>query len=308
MTRKTLILVLSAVILCLLASFAVGEELWDRDAKEHWHVNEAGERTDVGEHKLVEDECEVCKSAFWMYEDGMCDVSNYNEWGDMTRYSYYAADGSVLDDYKYIFQYDENGNRLSMTIYYFDTLIEVSEYGVNSNGETITKTILGYSADGSESAYLCDDYGNIVSCKITSADGRMIFEETYEYTYGENGFPVHTLQTSRFEDGTYVVVETDDMGNRLHETQYNADGTVVYNFTYEYQYDENDRLISEITLEDGKPVFENRYTYTDDEDFWGYQSTVIDYLEDGGKVVHELDEFGDTISVTTYDAQGNVVS
>ena len=153
---------------------------------------------------------------------------------------------------------------------------------------------------------------DISSFELTEAEnenGNLVFEETFEYTYGDDGFPLRTIQSTRFDDGSTFRMESDEMGNRVFETQIDADGAVVYAFDYSYEYDENGRMLREIISEDGRITYETLYAYSDDpDDFWGYQCMTIDYFENGSKTVCELDEFGDIISETSYNADGNIIS
>lgn len=301
-----LLLLLAALFL---SAFALSENAWERDPNMHWHEDENGVRTDEGAHALNDIMCEICQSCILVYDDGMCDVSNYNEYDELTRYSYYDADGGIIDDYVYVYEYDENGVKRSAATYYFDALVEVSEYGLDPFGFSVQKSVRGFNDDGTESAYLCDEYGNIVSAKVTNAEGEVIFDEAYTYTYDKEGMPVYTIQKSVFEDGSVFYLETDAMGNRVIEAQYNPDGSLVYEYKFLYEYDEHGRMTKEITTEDGAPIFESRYAYSSDPyDLWGYQCMTIDYFEDGSKIVSELDEFGDIIKETTYDADGSIAS
>lgn len=309
MKKRVSLCILLLSLFLLISSFALSETAWERNPMEHWHVDENGERVDVGTHVLNDIVCNVCQSNILLYDDGMCDVSNYNEYDELTHYSYFDADGALIDDYVYIHAYDENGNKLTSSTYYFETLVEVSEYAQDPFGFTVQKSVRGFNEDGSESAYLCDEYGNIVSTVITDAEGNVLFSETYEYTYDEESMPAYTIQRSTFDDGTVFYRETDEMGYCVIEAQYNPDGSVIYEYKFIYEYDELGRIIKEVTTENNAPIFESHYAYSDDPyDLWGYQCMTIDYLEDGTKIVSELDEYGVIIKETTYDANGNIVS
>ena len=197
--------------------------------------------------------------------------------------------------------------KLHSFTYYFNVLIEETEYAIDPFGFSVVKKMIGYNDDGSESSIECDEYGNTVLSRMTDADGKIVFEENFEYTYGEDGFPTHTIQTSRFDDGSIFRMEADAMGNRLFETQTDPDGSIVYAYEYAYEYDERGRMIRELISEDGRPSFESFYAYEDDG-FWGYQYRTVDYFTDGSKTVCDLDEFGEIITETMYDAEGNVIS
>lgn len=309
MNKKLSFILFLTLALSLLISSALSETVWERDPKEHWIVDANGGRTQVGAHQMNDVVCEICQSDIWLYDDGTCDITNYNEYEDVTRNSYYDADGALLDDYVYVYNYDGNGKKLFSFTYYFGILIEESEYALDPTGESVMKKSVGYNDDGSESIIECDIYGNTILSRMTDAQGQVIFEETYEYTYADDGFPIHTIQSSRFEDGTSFYVESDEMGNRISETQIDPDGTVVYAYDYTYDYDDNGRMLRELVSQYGQPVFETYYAYTEDPyDFFGYQCMTIDYFEDGSKVVCELDEFGEILRETAYDAEGNIES
>ncbi|MBQ1256751.1 MAG: hypothetical protein IIW08_00905 [Clostridia bacterium] len=307
MKKSRTFFIFLALIIFLLIPHALSEVQWERDMYEHWHLDETGRRIDVGAHRLDDIVCEICLSNVWMFEDGTCDITNYNEYEDIVRNSYYEADGMMLDDYVYIYSYDEDGNKLSSLTYYFGILIEEAEYGLDPFGDSVLKKTIGYNDDGSESVILCDEYGNTLSSTVTAEDGRVLFEESYEYTYGDDGFPIHTVQKSLFDDGSCFIFELDEMGNQLFETQIESDGTVVYAYTHTYEYDERGRMLSERVAENERPVFETFYTYESD-DFWGYQSMTIDYFEDGSKTVCEMDEYGEIIKETHYNADGEIIS
>ncbi len=307
MKKRCVFFVFLALTLSLLASRALCESLWERDPYEHWHLDEAGNRIDIGGHQMNDIICEICFSEIWAYDDGTCDISNYNEYEDFIRYSHFEADGMLTDDYVYLYNYDDNGSMLNSFTYYFGLLIEEAEYAIDPFGESVLKQMIGYNDDGSESIMLCDEYGNTIVSRMMSADGQVVFEETYEYTYGDDGFPIHTLQKTVFDDGSYFIFELDEMGNHLFETQIDGDGTVIYAYTHTYDYDENGRILAEHVYENDRPVYENFYAYEGD-DFWGYQSMTIDYFENGSKTVCELDENGEIIKETNYNSDGEVIS
>lgn len=309
MKKRTWLLFLISAVIILLLNVSLAEEAWDRDEGEHWKINESGEKTSAGAHKVTDFVCEICQSNIWPYEDGTVDITNFNELGDMTRYSYYDETGALADDYVYAYTYDENGMKKTSMTYYFGILVEECTHGADPFGESITLTCISYSDDGSESSYLSDEYGNIVSSVFKDAAGNILYEETYAYTYDADGFPTYTIKRASHDDGTKFLTETDALGNPVVDIQYAPDGSIVYEYHYAYEFDEGGRMVREVMSEDGKPIFESRYAYTDDlYDFWGYQCMTIDYLEGGGKTVCELDEFGDILSETTYDKDGNIIS
>lgn len=307
MKKRAVFFALLMFAFMMLISCALSEPLWERDMREHWLVDENGARTEVGAHQLNDIFCEICASEIWMYEDGTCDITNYNEYEDIVRNSYYEADGMMTDDYVYVYSYDENGRKLHSFTYYFGILIEEAEYALDMYGDSILKKMTGYNDDGSESITLCDEHGNTVLSRMTTADGHVVFEETFEYTYGEDGFPIRTIQKTNFDDGSYFIFELDEMGNHLFETQVDSDGTVVYAYTHSYDYDDNGRMLAEHVYENSRPVFETFYRY-EEGDFWGYQYMTIDYFEDGSKLVCELDEFSEIIHETTYNPEGEIIS
>ncbi|MBR3927620.1 MAG: hypothetical protein IKJ65_01305 [Clostridia bacterium] len=307
MKKSVLFSLLLALALSLFAFCAFSETAWERNVHEHWILNENEERTEVGAHQMNDAVCEICQSNIWMFDDGTCDVSNYNEYEDLTRYSYYDQDGAILDDYVYVYTYNDSGVKTHSMTYYFGVLIEETEYSVDPFGYSIKKRALGYNDDGSTSVTECDEYGNVLVSRITAADGRVVLDAKYEYTYGEDGFPTYAIQDTVFEDGSLYHLETDGMGNIAYETQTDSDGTVVYAHAYTYEYDEQGRVIVDRIWEDGQIIFESFYAYEGDN-FWGYQCMTIDYFENGSKTVCEINENGEIVKETNYNSDGEVIS
>lgn len=309
MSKKMISAVIILLSVILLSSPALSEGEWDRDAHEHWQTNEAGDRINAGTHRAEDGFCEICQSEIWLFEDGSCDINNYSSEGDLIRYSYYEADGTLESDYVYVFQYDENGNKAFSFTYLFGIMIEETEYRLDPVGESIVSKVTSYSDDGTVSVNIADQFGNIVSGTITDENGNVLFEQNFTYTYDSDGFPTYMVENSRFDDGTSFRMESDALGNRIFEAQYAPDGSVIYEYHFAYEYDEHGRMIHDTVLENGAPVFESFYAYSSDPyDFWGYQCRTIDHMEDGSTIVCDLNEMGEIIKETSYDANGNIIS
>ena len=308
MKKKLLFLTILAVVAALSSVTALCCDLeWKRTPNEHWLVDEWGDKYSIGAHEMADIFCTVCQSEIWQYDDGSCDINNYDEHDELIHYSCFDEAGVLTDDYFYLYGYDENGLKANSFTYYFDTLIEEAVYGIDPFGESIILHCRTYNDDGSICTSVMDEYGNTVSSVTTDAAGVVLFEETYAYTYDSDGFPVYTIQNILFDDGTKFHLETNDRGNNIVEIQYDPDGSKLYEYHYAYEYDANGRLLHETVSEGDRSICENFYAYSDDIfDLWGYQYMSVDYQEDGGKIVYEMDEYGEVIRETAYDADGNI--
>ena len=138
-------------------------ERWERDAKEHWHLCGCGEKMDIGEHTLDDMFfCAVCGSEVQDYGDTV-DVYTYNEQGDPLQTTSYDADGAVLSDQSWEYEYDENGGKKTERSYNNGVLAEVTEYVPGADGESRTVKYTSYNEDGS---YFVNEYDEMELYRI----------------------------------------------------------------------------------------------------------------------------------------------
>ena len=149
MGKKFVSMVL-VVLLLVSSAFAEGaahthtpSAEWDRDLQQHWHACECGEKLDAEAHVIGEGQvqCEICGSEVWLYggEAGPGDICDYDEHGNIIRNTFYDENGEMVDDYRYLLQYDADGNRIHEEVYWNGQLVEAVEYALSKNGEILMK-------------------------------------------------------------------------------------------------------------------------------------------------------------------------
>ena len=173
------------------------------------------------------------------YADGGY-VEETDENGNTTLVKYYDTDGNLTS--KELSEYDSAGNEISLTVYTADDQVKsITEY--DSQGRT---TKYSRYDEGNLSYWVTTEYGedgHQSSQNEYNADGQMERQTTYEwvgdnikkqvdtYYYGENG----TVSG-------YRVLECDDNGNHVSDTQYDSDWNVT-SYTTDYQYDADGNLL-----------------------------------------------------------------
>ena len=270
---------------------------WQRDAKEHWRVLESGEKTDVGAHEVPEDEiaCSVCGSEIWIFEDGCADVSNYNEYYELVWATSYEADGSIAYENVFAYEYDEAGNKLWEKQFDGTVLVAHTVYALNENGENHPVWSEVYYDDDTWSRNEYDANGNCIKAYSFAADGAIDSETTMEYALDEDGWYYQTKEVTLMEGATFIT-QYNRYGDSISFYLEEADGTVVFNSTREYEYVDGEKAVVRY-YDNGVLTSESFY-----EDGYGPVKEII-YLEDGTTEVYLYDEDGNT-----YDENGNLLT
>lgn len=143
--------------------------------------------------------------------------------------------------------------------------------------------------------YTYDDNNNIKTSK-TSTEGKVL--EEAEWAFDENFGSYIEKNTVYREDGTKLYVEYNKYSETRKQIEYNADGSVVYEKSFEYEYDENDECVIKKSYENGKLVEETKRILFSEDDWGGkvYHYETTTYNEDGTKTVQVVDESGNKIS------------
>lgn len=284
---------------------------WDRDAKQHWQVCEDGEKMNVGEHTLDEESiCTVCGSMVEDYGDGQFIVNNHDEHGDTIRYTYYDADGSVVEEEFTEYGLDAEGNcyeKKTTQYNYSDEVVYISEY--NEYGDQTSRTVTDLEGNVEQVDRFEREYND---------EGEAIWEKTYTndvLVWEITGYKVYEGEdyTMRYpeavityyEDGTKMVITYGDNGEVAKETTYNADGEVESEQTYTYETDAEGNWTSIKVYEGERLVKDTEYAV--DADGYNYISKETEYREDGSKTVYEYDANGELVSESQYDAEGNLI-
>ena len=305
---------------------------WVSDLENHWHeCDECGEIFDTAAHTLENDVCTVCGSEIVTFEDGTKMLTAYNEYGDCTRFVFYANDGSVESEDRYEHEYDADGNKVRETTYINGVLTSEYQYAQSAGGELYMTGDSYYYEDGTQSVNVYDEAGNILRSVFYASDGSVESEYQYEYSVdgswmGEKEYYGDTLTVEReysvdadgwqkllkdityHEDGSWVGVEYDLYENEVIEIYSDAEGNVELDRRYEHTYDADGNKTLTKTYENGILTEETEYFVGSDEDgSWSMSGKTTIYHEDGSKTVSDRDLEGTWSSEIIYDANGNVM-
>lgn len=270
---------------------AFAEELpvfeWERDAKEHWHVLESGERADVEAHAMEDILCTVCRSEIWTFDDGSADISNYNEYEDLIRSTYYDENGMVSYDCAFDYGYDENGVKLWEKQFANGRFVGETVYAVNAEGENHPVWTNAYYDDGTSARNEYDEHGNVVKAFTYDVDGTVNYESTSEYALNADGW-YYEVRTTANMSGTIFINEYNEYGDWTYLYIVEPDGTVVSDTVFEYVYEDGMKVFSR-QYSEGALSLESYYNE------WGELVKEIEYLEDGTSIVHEFGEEGNLV-------------
>ena len=290
-----------SVALCACAHSHTGD--WDANGTDHWKLCECGEKFEIGEHTIDEDNrCTGCGAEVLQW-DGGADVSRFNEQGDVITYTAFDAAGNVTLDVRNEYTHDESGNVRSLMRYENGVLTEESVFT-----DGMPDTYITHFEDGTYQVGLFDENGNVVSLISYDAEDQMtggIYSE-YALDAYENWYEVRS--TTVDADGYKYVGEYNEQGDQIAWITYDPDGNMVHNERYEITYTEEGNQDTVKTYSHDVLVEEKIYTMVTFEDGWmNYPSTIIEYHEDGTRTVTEYDENDEVVSEITYDADGNVI-
>lgn len=158
--------------------------------------------------------------------------------------------------------------------------------------------------DGSADIFNYNEQGEWLRMTYLDADGSLIDETTFEYTYddagnkssqkqyyngvlvevmtfkvNEAGETVPDLQTGYYDDGTWATNEYDELGNVVRACTYDTDGNVTSEELTEFEF-------------------------SSDGSSYEAKTTII--WEDGSKHVSEYNQYGEKVLWAGYDADGNL--
>ncbi len=237
--------------------------------------------------------------------DGEYFMEETDEKGNLVKNSYYSAEG-VLELYN-TYEYDEN-----------DNLIKETNYDAEGN-------LLSYT----ETAY--NDRGMKTEKSYFDSDGSCVYYETYKYDENNNCTEEYYYQGTVLD--YYVISEYNDRNLPVHITCFLADDSI--SSEYEYQYDNEGNLVSEIrsdgagakdfvhyerngiylqeTCENavGEIIYKRDYENGVIVREYFYENGVMTYFEetdDDITVRTYVDESGKLLYSKTYDAGGNTIA
>jgi len=198
---------------------------------------------------------------FQSFDDESVRVNEYeyDDQGNEIRYTHYNYDGTP--ESKTENEYDDHGNK-TRTVEYDEneTVTSVTESEYDDCGNTI-KTV-EYDGNGTitsvtESKY--DDHGNTIKTVKYDEDGVITYKTESEYDDQDN--EIKSVEYDKDGIVTNFHLEYDSQGRPWKEITYNADGNIIRLMEYAYdekgyqthshflRYDENGKIISEITYD-----------------------------------------------------------
>lgn len=283
---------------------------WQWDVKEHYRMCDCGETIDRGEHQLSESVCSVCAVELVDYGDGYVDAIGYNQYGDLTRWVSYNSNGDVLYDNVYEFEYDADGNKLKEKSYVDGKFQSETEYALDKDGNSYPVRTVSYQENGEYYENLYDQEGNLISVMSYDADDNLVFQYFSEYALDSDGNSYEVKYTEIDADGAKLIVEYNEYGDPVSRLMYNADGSLESEDAWFYEYDAEGDPLWEMQYRDGMLIYEiTGYATYESEDYsMRYPETVIEYHEDGCKLVTQYGDNGEVASETHYYADGSVDS
>jgi len=272
---------------------------WLADTTGHWKACDGcDEKLQSGEHTLNdESKCTVCGSEITDWGDSIS-VSTYDEQENIIRMAEYDADGKLLTETVYEYEYDSDGNLKKSKETIDGRLSSETEYTV-SDGESIEAKYTQYNEDGSYFINEYDSNGNVIKMIDYDAEGNVTLQTDCEYAQNGDGEWYEVSRTEVYADGTKIEAEYNEQGDNTARTVYDADGNETSNETWEYTYDDNGFKATEKAYENGKLKEEKIYkTIVKDDEMSNYAETVINYNEDGSKTVCVYNENDELVSET----------
>jgi len=258
---------------------------WQFDQYYHWRLcNEHGEPTDVSAHKIKDGYCSTCDVHFSDL-DGWTLLHKFNAYDHLTLGLSYDENGALMYKDAYEYTYHENGIMAS-SIYHENDILR-QEMRWNQYGhQTLWNE---YNADGTmkesiRSDFTYDDLNRVTSQKdfLNDAPSRELY---YEYIGTKHCISLHVNYS---EDGTKTAVYTS------HDTSANPTESMTYVndvLTTKYEY----------------AVFTNPAP-------GGMETEIVsairkyEYNPDGSYTLTDYTMPPDGHSVSTYDADGNLLS
>lgn len=272
---------------------------WERNITHHWQLDEQGNVIHKEIHALDDFQyCDICGSEVWDWGEGRGDVSNFDAFGNLLRYTSFDPEGGAAYDAAHVITYDENGMMIKDLEYLNGVKYGEYTYAAGAEGFPIPVTMFYFYEDGSGAKCWFDAQGNEVRMESYDEQGMLISETIREYAQDEEGWTFEAKTTIRFVEGEEFYTEYNRYGDETRKIYTEADGTVWLDHTYEYEYQDGTKVLCKV-YEDGTLVRESFY----DEN--GFNVKDIEYQEDGSftEVFYDeeddggfLDFFGDWLN------------
>lgn len=216
----------------------------------------------------------------WIYydSDGGKYIDIYDDFGRTVLEKEIDPDGNTVSQIEKEYTVDEIGRVILNKEFEDGVLSEETAYEYEGlSDDWITRTETEYDSDGGKTVTQYNENYDTLSQIEYDAAGTVVYSETYEYEYDENG-------------------------NLVNEKAY-ADGVLVEERKHTYDERGND-LTTEI-YEYG--VLTEKRTFSIGKRGYSYESNCVWYYDDGGTRSIDYDETGDITLDVEYDADGNYI-
>jgi hypothetical protein len=211
----------------------------------------------------------------------------------LSKQTYYDENGDV--EFYEEYEYDDNGNNISVKWYSDGMMSSFDTYEYDSNGNMIK---LIYTYENEESVFLYEYDSNGTETRSTRYSGDIILEDNYydsygniidDFIYDDDG----TLDYEMITDNEY-----DANGNLLKAKSYFSDDSESIIELMEYEYDDNGNCVVEIFR-------------LGDESSTPYSTTENEYDLNGNMIkrtVTNYKGFVDELEENEYNADGKILS
>lgn len=237
--------------------------------------------------------------------------------GNTIQYDYDALNNLISKSFSdetvdVRYGYDNGGNRVKMSDESGETLYNYDNLGRLTS---VTDSLSHHTN------YTYDQYGRVES--IEYPDGRNVkyvydlADNILEVSDSVNGSTTYTYDalgnvlSCKRPDGVNSLYSYDKLGQLTRVENKNADNTLS---SFDYTYDKNGRIISEIAVQDGKES-EKQFSYDAEGQVSGYtdntdgkrSETTYKYSEAGNRIAITTGEDSETVKYV-YDKSGRIVS
>ena len=289
----------------------VAADAYSWNGIEHWHACECGEKLDLAAHKLGEDlVCTDCGLEVLAQDDGYVDVTMYDEYGNLVSLFSYDPDGNILWSEECVNDYDELGNIVYSEYFVDGVLVSCDEYKLDEDGMPVHFST-SYYYEGELNYMEYDANGELVYYAHHDLDGKITSESWYEYAENDEGDSYACQMISVEETGEKIEAGYTQYEDVTFRRIYDADGNLISDETWEYEYDEEGKREWVKKYDNGVLTWEVT-NYAEHTDEWGtrtrYAETYIEYYEDGSKLVIFNGTNGEPETETLYNADGSVAS
>lgn len=284
-------------------------EAYSWNGTEHWFACECGEKIDAAAHHVGDDlRCDACGLEILELDDGYVDVTGYDEYDNVCVMISYDPEGNVLSSVEFRYTYDERGNTMGCEYFSDGVLQGRDEYLPDGNGGTVIFSSSSFF-EGETNYNEYDEYGNMVYYAHYNADNVITHESRSEYAPDSNGDYYECREISTYEDGSCSETEYNQYGEATLRRFCDADGNPLSEDVWEYGYSEEGKMEWMKEYRDGVLIREilNFAVFTDEWDVTsGYPENVIEYYEDGSRLVIFNGTNSEPETETLYNADGSV--